>query len=41
VSCMATGFSGWSVKRLINAATLGLFQELVTYQYFLATCKVR
>jgi len=41
VSCTATGFAGWSLKRVMNAVTLGIFQELVTYQYFLATCKVR
>jgi SAM-dependent methyltransferase len=41
VSCTATGFSGWSLKRVLNAVTLGVFQELVTYQYFLSTCKVR
>lgn len=41
VLCTATGFSGWSVKRVINAATLGVFKELVTYQYFLATSKIR
>jgi SAM-dependent methyltransferase len=41
VSCTATGFEGWSVKRVLNAVTLGVFQELVTYQYFLSTCKVR
>jgi SAM-dependent methyltransferase len=41
VSCTATGFDGWSAKRVLNAVTLGVFRELVTYQYFLSTCKVR
>jgi len=41
VSCTATGFAGWSAKRVVNAVTLGVFRELVTYQYFLSTCKVR
>lgn len=41
VSCTATGFDGWSVKRVLNAMTLGFFQELVTYQYFLSVSKVR
>ena len=41
VSCVATGFTGWSAKRMLNTLTLGVFQELVTYQYFLSACKVR
>lgn len=41
VSCIASGFDGWSVKRALNAMTLGVFQELVTYQYFLSVSKVR
>lgn len=41
VSCTATGFDGWSAKRVMNTMTLGIFQELVTYQYFLATRKVQ
>lgn len=41
VSCTATGFNGWSVKRILNALTLGIFQELVTYQYFLSVSKLR
>lgn len=41
VSCTATGFDGWSLKRMLNAMTLGVFQELVTYQYFLSVSKVR
>lgn len=41
VTCMATGFEGWSLKRVLNALTLGVFQELVTYQYFLSACKTR
>lgn len=40
-SCTATGFDGWSGKRVLNAVTLGVFQELVTYQYFLSVCKTR
>jgi 2-polyprenyl-3-methyl-5-hydroxy-6-metoxy-1,4-benzoquinol methylase len=41
VMCTATGFEGWSTKRVLNALTLGFFRELVTYQYFLSACKVR
>lgn len=41
VSCTSTGFDGWSVKRILNALTLGIFQELVTYQYFLSVSKLR
>jgi len=41
VSCTATGFDGWSLKRIFNAVTLGIFQELITYQYFLSVRKVR
>ncbi|MDD2918622.1 class I SAM-dependent methyltransferase [Rhodoferax sp.] len=41
VTCTATGFDGWSAKGALNLMTLGLFQELVSYQYFLSTCKVR
>ncbi len=39
-SCSATGFDGWSKKRLLNAMTLGVFQEFVTYQYYLTARKV-
>lgn len=39
VSCMATGFDGWTGKRVLNALTLGIFQELVTYQYYLTVRK--
>lgn len=41
VTCTATGFDGLSTKRLLNAVTLGVFRELVTYQYFLSARKVR
>jgi SAM-dependent methyltransferase len=41
VMCTALGFDGWSTKRLLNAMTLGVFRELVTYQYFLSVSKVR
>lgn len=41
VLCTATGFDGWSKKRFFNALTLGVFRELVTYQYFLSASKVR
>jgi len=41
VLCTAMGFDGWSAKRVLNALTLGVFRELVTYQYFLSACKVR
>jgi hypothetical protein len=41
VMCTATGFDGWSTKRILNAVTLGFFRELVTYQYFLSASKVR
>jgi 2-polyprenyl-3-methyl-5-hydroxy-6-metoxy-1,4-benzoquinol methylase len=40
-SCSATGFDGWSKKRLLNALTFGVFQEFVTYQYYLTARKVR
>jgi len=39
VTCSAVGFGGWSAKRVLNVLTLGLFQELVTYQYFLSVSK--
>lgn len=39
VTCTATGFDGWTAKRVLNMLTLGLFQELVTYQYFLSVSK--
>ena len=39
-SCSAIGFDGLSRKRLFNALTLGVFQEFVTYQYFLTARKV-
>jgi 2-polyprenyl-3-methyl-5-hydroxy-6-metoxy-1,4-benzoquinol methylase len=41
VHCTATGFDGWSLKRMLNALTLGVFQQFVTYQYFLSVSKVR
>ena len=41
VTCTAAGFDDWSVKSVLNAMTLGVFQELVTYQYFLSVSKVR
>jgi SAM-dependent methyltransferase len=41
VSCLTTGFDGWSGKRVLNTLTLGIFQELVTYQYFLSACQKR
>jgi 2-polyprenyl-3-methyl-5-hydroxy-6-metoxy-1,4-benzoquinol methylase len=41
VTCTATGFDKWSAKRILNALTLGVFRELVTYQYFLSASKVR
>jgi hypothetical protein len=41
VACTAAGFDNWSVKGVLNAVTLGVFQELVTYQYFLSVSKVR
>lgn len=41
VTCTAAGFDDWSVKSTLNAMTLGVFQELVTYQYFLSASKVR
>ena len=40
VVCTAMGFDGWSAKRALNAVTLGVFRELVTYQYFLSVRKV-
>lgn len=40
VTCTATGLDGWSVKRVLNTLTFGLFQEFVTYQYFLSVSKV-
>jgi SAM-dependent methyltransferase len=39
--CTATGFDGFSMKRLFNLLTLGVFRELLTYQYYLAACKVQ
>lgn len=39
VSCTATGFEGWSKKRLFNALTVGFFRELLTYQYYLLARK--
>ncbi len=40
VTCTASGFDGWSLKRVLNMLTLGVFQNLVTYQYFLSVNKV-
>lgn len=40
VSCMATGFEGWSKKRIVNALTLGVFREFVTYQYYVSARKM-
>ena len=39
LSCTATGFEGGSKKGLFNALTLGVFRELLTYQYYLAARK--
>ena len=39
LTCSATGFSGLSSKRIFNVLTLGLFRELLTYQYYLTACK--
>jgi 2-polyprenyl-3-methyl-5-hydroxy-6-metoxy-1,4-benzoquinol methylase len=39
-SCSATGFDGFSKKQIVNALTLGLFREFVTYQYYLTARKV-
>ena len=36
VSCSATGFDGLTLKHLLNVLTFGIFQEFVTYQYFLS-----
>ena len=41
VTCTAAGFENWSVKSVLNAVTLGVFRELVTYQYFLSVSRVR
>ena len=41
VSYTASGFENWSVKSALNAVTLGVFQELITYQHFLSVTKVR
>jgi 2-polyprenyl-3-methyl-5-hydroxy-6-metoxy-1,4-benzoquinol methylase len=41
VSWSATGFEGWSKKRIFNALTLGVFQEFLTYQHYLVANKVR
>lgn len=40
VSCMTTGFDGGSKKQVFNTLTLGIFQDLITYQYYLAASKV-
>jgi hypothetical protein len=39
--CTAGGFDGWSLKRLLNMLTFGLFQELITYQYFLSARQIQ
>lgn len=39
-TCTATGFDGLSSKRIVDVITLGLFRELLTYQYYLTACKV-
>jgi SAM-dependent methyltransferase len=39
--CTAAGFDGWTLKRLLNMLTFGLFQELVTYQYFLTARQIQ
>lgn len=41
VKCTAVGFDGWTIKRVLNAMSLGLFRELVTYQYFLSVSRIR
>ena len=41
LSYAATGFAGFSKKRFFNALTLGIFRELLTYQYYLTSCKAR
>lgn len=41
VSWSATGFDGWSKKRIFNALTLGVLQELLTYQHYVVANKVR
>lgn len=41
VACMTTGFDGVSKKRVFNTLTQGIFQDLITYQYYLAARKVR
>jgi len=41
VASMTTGFDGVSKKRVFNTLTLGIFQDLITYQYYLAARKVR
>lgn len=41
VTCTAAGFDNSSLKSVLNSITLGVFQELVTYQYFLSVSKVR
>lgn len=38
--CMTTGFEGLSKKRIFNALTLGIFREMMTYQYYFAARKV-
>lgn len=40
VKCTAMGFEGWSIKRVLNALSLGLFREFVTYQYFLSVRRI-
>lgn len=38
--CRDTGFTGWSRKNLLNALTLGLFRDFVTYQFYLVAQKL-
>ena len=39
VRCIGTGFEWPSRKGIFNTLTASVFQELLTYQYFLSACK--
>lgn len=39
VRCIRTGFEWPSRKGIFNTLTLGVFQDLLTYQYYLSVCK--
>ncbi|WP_114969826.1 class I SAM-dependent methyltransferase [Rhodoferax ferrireducens] len=39
VHCRGTGFNWPSRKGILNTLTAGVFQELLTYQYYLTACK--